>query len=111
MRAVRDHPAIEVAILAAWGVFWGMAYGIVINLWFWPYVFGPTQASMYWQRGIGLRETLSRYLAFYALTSSWWDTGRALGNALILALFGAPLLRLLRRFGKRFTFDLQPSQR
>ena len=60
---------------------------------------------MYWQAGLGPWETFRRYLAFYVLTSSWWDVGRAIGTASILALFGAPVLKLLRRFGSRFTFQ------
>ena len=109
-RAVRDHPMLEVSLLAAWGLLWGVAYGFVMNIWFWPYVFSSAQAGVYWQHGIGPLEAFKRYLAFYALTSSWWDVGRAAGNALILVLLGAPLLRLLRRFGKRFTFDLHTEQ-
>jgi hypothetical protein len=27
------------------------------------------------------------------------------GNVLLIGLFGAPVLRLLRRFGRRFTFE------
>ena len=71
----------------------------------WPYVYDATQAGIYWQPGTGSIETFKRYLAFYALTSSWWDAGRAAGNALMIALFGIPVLRLLRRFGARFTFE------
>ena len=82
-----------------------LTFGFVMNLWFWPYVFDAMQAGIYWQPGIGALETFKRYLVFYALTSSWWDAGRAAGNALMIALFGIPVLRLLRRFGKRFTFE------
>jgi energy-coupling factor transport system substrate-specific component len=60
---------------------------------------------MHWQPGIGALEAIKRYLVFYSLTSSWWDAGRAAGNMLVIALFGIPVLRLLRRFGKRFTFE------
>jgi energy-coupling factor transport system substrate-specific component len=98
------RPRLEVAVLTSWGIAWGMAFGFVMNLWFWPYVFDPTQASLYWAPGTGALEVLRRYLAFYALTSAWWDVGRAAGNALLIALFGRPVLRLLRRFGARFTF-------
>lgn len=104
---VRRHPGLEVALLATWGLCWGILFGFVMNVWFWPFVFSPAQAGMYWQPGMGALETMKRYLVFYALTSSWWDAGRALGNGLLIALFGGPVLRLLRRFGKRFTFELQ----
>jgi energy-coupling factor transport system substrate-specific component len=101
------HPRAEVAVLAVWGLVSGMVFGLVMNIWFWPFVFDATQSSLYWEPGIGPWQTLTRYLAFYAVTSSWWDLGRAAGNAVLIALFGRPILRLLRRFGRRFTFELR----
>jgi energy-coupling factor transport system substrate-specific component len=76
----------------------------VMNIWFWPYVFQAQQAELYWQPGMHLRETLRHYAVFYTLTSFWWDLGRAGGNALLTWLFGAAILKLLRRFQKRFRF-------
>ncbi len=97
----------EVAVLGAWGLLWGFIFGALMNIWFWPYVFQAQQAEAYWQPGIGLIETLKRYAAFYTVTSFWWDLGRAAGNALLIWAFGAPLLRLLRRFQKRFYFSTE----
>jgi len=110
VRAIRKRPWIEAAVLAAWGLLWGMVYGLIMNVWFWPYVFNPGQGNLYWQTGIGPWETIQRYLAFYGLTSAWWDAGRAAGNAVALSLLSVPLLRLLRRFGKRFSFDARPAR-
>lgn len=97
-------PRLEVAMLGLWGLVWGFLFGALLNLWFWPYVFQAQQAEMYWQPGVGLIETLRRYAAFYVVTSLWWDIGRAAGNAGLTWLLGMPLLRLLRRFGRRFRF-------
>ena len=94
----------EVAVLAMWGALWGFVFGAVMNIWFWPFIYQPQQAEMHWQAGASLRETLQSYALFYAVTSFWWDLGRAAGNALLIALFGRPLLKLLRRFEKRFHF-------
>lgn len=99
------RPWLEQAILALWSIFWGFAFGAVMNAWFWPFVYDPGQSGIYWQSGIGAVEGIKRYAAFYALTSSWWDAGRAAGNALLIVLFGRPVLRLLRRFARRFTFE------
>jgi energy-coupling factor transport system substrate-specific component len=96
----------ETVMLAAWGLAWGFLFGAVMNLWFWPYVFTPGDEGIYWQPGIGLTETLKRYAAFYALTSLWWDLVRAGGNALLLLFFAAPVVKLLRRFQRRFHFDI-----
>ena len=104
---LRHRPKIEIAMLAGWGLFSGLAFGVVMNIWFWPFVFDPGQAGLYWEPGIGPWQTLQRYWAFYVITSLWWDLGRAIGNAALIALFGMPILRLLRRFGRRFTFELR----
>ena len=95
----------EVILLTAWGLAWGFAFGAIMNLWFWPYVFSPGDEGLYWQPGIGLVETLKRYAAFYALTSLWWDLVRAVGNGMLLLLFAAPIVKLLRRFQQRFHFE------
>jgi energy-coupling factor transport system substrate-specific component len=99
------RPRMERTVLALWSVLWGIAFGVVMNAWFWPFVYDPTQSEIYWQPGVSVMEGIKRYLTFYALTSSWWDAGRAVGNVLLIALFGGPVLRLLRRFGQRFTFE------
>ena len=100
---------LEVLVLAFWGLLWGLLFGLIMNVWFWPFVFQAQQAEIYWQPGTGLAEAIKRYLAFYAITSFWWDMGRALGNALLIGLFGVPLLKLLRRFQKRFHFVFAAS--
>ena len=99
----------EVVVLGLWGLLWGFLFGALMNVWFWPYVFQPQQAEMYWQPGMHLREALKHYAVFYGLTSFWWDLGRAGGNALLIWLFGTPLLKLLHRFQKRFHFAVVPS--
>jgi energy-coupling factor transport system substrate-specific component len=98
---------LERLSLAVWGLFLGLVYGAVMNLWFWPFVFSPGQSDMFWQAGASLTDTLRRYAVFYLATSLVWDLGRAGGNFLLLLLFGVPILRLLRRFRQRFRFHVQ----
>lgn len=97
----------ELLSLILFGVAWGFIYGAIMNIWFWPYSQGD--ARYYWSAGISLSETLKRYAAFYLLTSFVWDTFGAIGNAVLLGLFGAPVLRTLRRFRRRLDFDYQPT--
>ena len=77
-----------------------------MNVYFWPYVFTPGQSAMYWQPGMGVIEGLKRYALFYVVTSLWWDLARAIGNAALIMIFAAPVLRLLRRFQQRFFFEV-----
>ncbi|RRR74819.1 MAG: ECF transporter S component [Candidatus Viridilinea halotolerans] len=96
----------EVVVLVLFGAFWGFAYGAIMNLWFWPFASGPVE--QYYQAGIGLGDTLRRYAAFYVATSLVWDASAGIGNALLLGAFGGPILRVLRRFERRFAFVIRP---
>ncbi len=99
----------EVVILAVWGGILGLVYGVIMNLWFWPFVFQAQNPSLYWEPGIGVGNTLARYVAFYLATSLWWDMGRAVGNAMLILAVGRPLIRALRRFRARARFDRAPA--
>jgi energy-coupling factor transport system substrate-specific component len=102
------YPRAEVVMLAVWGLVLGFAFGVLMNVYFWPYVLAPGQADMYWQPGLRVIDTLKRYAVFYVITSLWWDLARAGGNLIILVLFAAPVVRLLRRFQQRFFFEVKP---
>ena len=99
----------EVLVLAFFGALWGFGYGAIINLWFWPYASGPIEQDD--QAGIGLVEAIRRYAAFYLATSLVWDLVGSLGNGLLIAAFGGPILRALRRFQRRFLFTVLPQPR
>jgi energy-coupling factor transport system substrate-specific component len=101
------RPRIEALVLAVWGLVVGFAFGVLMNVYFWPFVFTPGQSEMYWQPGLSLATALKRYAVFYVVTSLWWDLARAAGNFLLLLLFAAPVLRLLRRFQRRFFFEVK----
>ena len=97
----------ELLVLALFGGFWGLVYGAIMNIWFWPFATGP--ADQYWQPGIDLVEILQRYAAFYLATSLVWDIARSVGNVALTLALGLPTLRALRRFKTRFTFEYQPA--
>ncbi len=105
------RPRLEQIVLSLYGGVLGLAFGAIMDLWFWPYVFDPAQSNMYWQAGYGPWATLLRFAVFYLTTSLLWDLGRAAGNILLIACFGPPILRLLRRFRNRFHFELRPQIR
>lgn len=108
VRAVRgEHTWREGVVLALFGGMWGFLYGAIMNLWFWPFAVGPD--TQYWQPGIGLLSTIQRYALFYLVTSLGWDVFRALGNVILLMVFGVPALRVFRRFHRRFGFHYSPT--
>lgn len=96
---------LDVIVLCGFGFFWGLLYGAIMNIWFWPFAVGP--ATQTWSPGIGLGETLARYATFYAVTSLTWDLARAAGNVALILLLGAPVVRALDRFRQRFYFEVR----
>jgi energy-coupling factor transport system substrate-specific component len=108
LRLLRGQPGSrrELWLLAAFAGLGGLFFGVVINLWFWPYMVGP--ADQYWQAGVGLAETVQRYAVYYVATSLLWDLFAVGGNVLLVLVFGAATLRALRRFQQRFDFEYQP---
>jgi energy-coupling factor transport system substrate-specific component len=106
-RLAHVNQQLEVVILALFGGGWGLAYGAIMNIWFWPFALGDP--TLYWQPGVGPAATLQRYALFYVVTSLLWDGLRSVGNLLLIGLLGAPVLRSLRRFYDRFEFSYQPA--
>lgn len=93
----------ELVVLTIFAGMAGLFYGVVINLWFWPFMTGP--ADQYWQAGAGLASTVQRYAAYYVATSLLWDGFAVLGNVMLVAAFGRATVRALRRFQQRFAFE------
>lgn len=97
----------EIVVLAIFGGVWGLLFGVIMNIWFWPFVSGSD--SQYWSPGISLLDTLRRYAVFYIATSLIWDVMRLAGNTILIMAFGMPTLRVLRRFQQRFAFTYVPA--
>ena len=96
---------LELGMLVVFGVLWGFCFGIIMNLYFWPFVTGDTATS--WQPGTSIANGISRYTAFYILTSLFWDIGRAAGNGILILILGRPILKTLIRFRDRFHFTME----
>ncbi|GAA3807302.1 ECF transporter S component [Nocardioides panacisoli] len=105
----------EIAMLAAYGVLSAYLYGLLMNLWGWPFLLGvevPGQdaTQLSYVAGAPLLENLHRFVLYTLLTSTGgWDTGRAITNALAIALLGPAVLTTLRRAARRARV-LQVSQ-
>ena len=93
----------ETVFLAAFGAVAAVSYGLIVNLWSWPFwVAGP---DISYEPGIGAAEALRRYWNFYLLTSFGWDLVGSVCNVIVLVTVGRPLLRALLRFQARFSWS------
>lgn len=98
----------EIALLAAYGMVASMAYGLVMNLWFWPFLSGM-EATAYadgimFDPGAPVSDNLARWLAFTLVTSLGWDIPRGILTAVLIVLVGRPVLNALRRTARRANF-------
>ena len=100
----RSTGRLEVLVVAAYAAVAGLGFGLVMNIWFWPFVsYGPEVSYV---AGDALADNLRRYGVFYLTTSLLWDLGRSLMTLLVVLLAGSSLLRALRRAGRRAAFGV-----
>lgn len=92
----------QLALLAGYGMLAGLAYGAVMNLWFWPFTTNGTGLS--YVAGAPLAANASRYAAFWLATSLGWDLPRGVVTAALVLAFGRGLLRAFARVTRRAAF-------
>ncbi len=94
----------EVVMLAAYGAVAGLAYGLLLNLSFWPFATG-LGGELSFVAGAPAGENLHRFLVFTFATSLGWDIGRALTTAVLVLVTGRAVLGALRRSARRAAFE------
>jgi energy-coupling factor transport system substrate-specific component len=99
----RAHGRTEVVLLAAYGVVAGLAYGLLLNMWFWPFAISPG-TGLSFVPGDALVDNLRRFWAFHLATSLGWDIPRAFTNCVLVLALGRPVLAALRRAERRAAF-------
>jgi energy-coupling factor transport system substrate-specific component len=98
----------EIALLAVYGIVSSYLFGALMNLWFWPSLAGAGAAAsgVGFDPAAGAARNLQRFVTFTLVTSTTsWDTVRAVTCAAALVLLGRPILGLLRRSGRAFSFQ------
>jgi len=91
-----------IAALAVYAGAAGFAFGILLDLWEWPLLIAAGSSPLSWAPGIGLLPVVRRFGAFYLATSLVYDSFRAAGNLLLIAVLGPALIAALERFRRRF---------
>jgi energy-coupling factor transport system substrate-specific component len=94
----------ELVLLAGYGAVVGLLYGLALNLSFWPFTLGGDTAISF-VAGDPVLDNLRRFIAFSAVTSLGFDIPRALLTGTLVLVTGRPILRALRRTGRRAAFD------
>ncbi len=93
----------EILILCGYAIGATIAFGFVLNLWFWPFSLNlPEQIAFV--PGAGLSENLIAWMRFNIATSLGFDLPRALLTTLLIVIAGRPILFLLRRASRKAAF-------
>ncbi|MEO8555852.1 MAG: ECF transporter S component [Actinomycetota bacterium] len=94
----------ERLMLAAYGLVAGLLFGVLMNLWFWPFVTAGAPAGLGFVPGDPVAANLTRYGTFYLATSLGWDLPRGVLTAVLVMVAGRPILASLRRGTRRAAF-------
>lgn len=87
----------ELWMLAGYGVVASYLFGLLTNLWFWPFAVGAGTGISY-VPGAPLGTNLSSFLLYSLVTSTaGWDTLRAITTIIGIAVVGRAILAALRR--------------
>lgn len=105
----------EIAMLVVLGVVNAYLFGMMMNLWFWPFITGTgveglAVGALDYVPGAPLSDNLRSFLWFTLLTSTaGFDTGRAIATAIGLMVLGRPILVVLRRAAGMARISASPT--
>ncbi|MFP3461974.1 ATP-binding cassette domain-containing protein [Arthrobacter globiformis] len=87
----------ELWMLCGYGILASYVFGLLTNLWFWPFAVGAGTGISY-TPGAPLATNLSSFLLYSLLTSTaGWDTLRAVTTIIGITVVGRAILAALRR--------------
>lgn len=95
----------ELGLLAAYGVVASLAYGLLLNMWFWPFGTG-VGSGLGFDPAASVTTNLGHFWAFHLATSLGFDIPRALTTAVLVFAVGTPVLGALRRASRRAAFGV-----
>lgn len=88
---------LKLVATAVYAVVSSYLFGLVMNLWFWPFAVGPT-TSISFEQGAPLGQNLTSFLLYTLTTSTLtWDSVRAIALAVAILAIGKPVLAVLAR--------------
>jgi energy-coupling factor transport system substrate-specific component len=94
----------EIPILAGYSALAAVAYGWLLNLWFWPTATGLPEALSFIP-GAGPAVNVQHWFVFNITTSLGYDVPRAILTATMVLLLGSRVLGALRRTSRIAAFD------
>ena len=106
----RSTSRLGIGLLCCYGAVAGLAYGLLLDLWEWPLLLAPASSQPSWVPGLAVGEIVRRFGTFYLSTSLVYDSFRAAGNVILIALLGRAVITALDRFRRRFLVNWTSRQ-
>ena len=106
----RSNSRLGIGLLCCYGAVAGLAYGLLLDLWEWPLLLAPASSQLSWVPGLAVGEIVRRFGTFYLSTSLVYDSFRAAGNVILIALLGRAVITALDRFRRRFLVNWTSRQ-
>ena len=94
----------DIIVLAAVGCVLGYGFGAVMDIWDWSYY--QASPGLGFHPGMAPAVALEHFARFYVATSVVYDSFRAVGNAVMVAVLGMPVLVSLARLRTRIRADV-----
>lgn len=104
-RRPRPGSVGEIVVLCLYGFVAGFGYGYLLDFAFWPFTTGLGMGAPGFDPEASPWRNLHSFFVLDTVTSAGWNMGRALTNAVLIALLGRPLMRILRRTSRQARFD------
>lgn len=99
----------DVGVLAAVGVVTGYGFGAAMDIWNWT--FYSSSPGLGFEPGMAVGVAMSHFARFYLATSLGFDSFRAVGNVVMVAALGLPVLVALARLRARRDVEVVPLDR
>ena len=94
----------ELLMLSGYGAIACIAYGFLLNLWFWPFTAGLSE-QLAFTAGAPMADNLLAWIRFCLVTSLGYDIPRAVLTVVLIMVAGRPILTALRRMSRKAAFD------
>ena len=94
----------ELLMLSGYGAIACIAYGFLLNLWFWPFTAGLSE-QLAFTAGAPMADNLLAWIRFCLVTSLGYDIPRAILTVVLIMVAGRPILTALRRMSRKAAFD------
>lgn len=100
LRSGRRPSRVDVVLLTGVGVAAGFGFGAIMDVWNWTFYFSSPQIG--WSAHLPPGTALVHFIKYYLVTSVGYDAFRSGGNAVMVVVFGLPVLAGLHRLSRRF---------